>query len=112
MGLAAAYDLAFGIAPVAAFLGITLPANPVYLGLVGVLLLVLGTLYLLPARSPVRYQGIVAVAACGRVFGFVYLAHSWRSGQPQAFLWLALIDLGFGALHAVLLFLAKRTASG
>jgi hypothetical protein len=115
MALGAAYDAAFAAGilvftrPAAALLRLDVPADPVYLRLDGVLLLLLAGLYLLPAVDPVRYRGVVAVASAGRFLGFVYLSWAWLQGRPPAFLGLALLDLAFALAHAVLL-LRARTA--
>lgn len=114
MAAGAIYDAAFAVSilvftrPAAALLGLEVPPDTVYLGLNGVLLLMLAGAYSLAAMDPVRYQGIAAVAVVGRTAGFVYLASSWRAGRPDAFLALALGDLAFGVLHAVLLIRARR----
>ena len=114
MRAGAAYDLLFGVAilfasgPAAEVLGLGLPADPVYLRLNGVFLLLLAGLYLLPGIAPQRYQGVVAVGAVGRLLGFFYLGWVWLAGQPPVFLALALGDLAFAALHTALLVAARR----
>jgi len=116
MWAGAAYDLAFAVAilffgrPAAELLGLVRPDDPVYLGLVGVLLALLAALYVLPALDPRRYRGVVAVAAGGRLLGFLYLAWAWSGGRPRAFLALALGDLLFALLHAGLLLRARGAA--
>jgi hypothetical protein len=115
MALAAAYDAVFAAAILlfpqasSALLRIPLPADPVYFRFVAVFLLILAALYLLPAREPRRYQGVVAVAAAGRFAGFLYLGWAWSGGAPRAFLGLACADLLFALLHAALLGAARRT---
>ena len=115
MALGAAYDVAFAAAILlvpqasSAWLRIPLPADPVYFRFIAVFLLILAALYLLPAREPRRYQGVVLVAACGRFAGFLYLAWAWRSGAPRTFLGLACADLLFALLHTGLLTAARRT---
>jgi len=114
MALAAAYDAAFAAAILvfprasSAFLVIPLPADRVYFRFIAVFLLILAALYLLPAREPRRYQGVVLVAAAGRFAGFLYLTWAWSAGAPAAFLGLACGDLVFAVLHAVLLASARR----
>lgn len=114
MAAGAAYDLLFALAilfahrQAAGLMGLPLPDDPVYLRFIGVFLLLLAGLYALPAVSPRRYQGVVAVASAGRLAGFFYMAGVWWTGHPAAFLWLALGDLAFSALHAVLLLRARR----
>lgn len=115
MAAGAVYDLAFAASilvftrPAAAMLGLEVPQDAVYLHLNGIFLVLLSGMYLLPARSPERYQGVVAVAAAGRALGFVFLAAAWASGRPGAFLGLALGDLAFAVAHGVLLVRARRS---
>lgn len=115
MALGAFYDLAFGVAilffaaPAARLLGLALPGDPVYLRLNGVFLLILAAFYALPALDARRHAGIVGVAIAGRFAGFLYLGGVWLRGWPPAFLALALGDLGFALLHAVLIGLARRS---
>ena len=114
MAVGAAYDAAFALAillfldPAGALLRIPVPADPLYLRFAALLLLILAAVYVLPAREPRRYQGVVAVAAGGRFLGCLFLAWAHRRGAPAAFLGLALGDLGFAVLHAVLLRSARR----
>ena len=114
MALGAAYDTAFAAAILAfpeassAVLRIPLPGDPVYFRFVAVFLLILSAVYLLPAREPRRYQGVVLVAAGGRFAGFLYLAWAWKGGAPDAFLGLACGDLLFAVLHAALLGAARK----
>lgn len=122
MAVGAAYDLAFAVAiigftrPAAQFLRLTVPDDPVYLRLVGVLLALLGSLYTLAWSDPVRYQGIVPIAATGRFAGFVYMVWVWRTGGATTFLWTALGDLAFAVWHAVVWLRARsldpRTVRG
>jgi len=114
MAVGAAYDAAFGIVILffadlgSALLGIPLPADRLYFRFIGVFALLLAGLYVLPAREPRRYQGVVGVAAAGRLLGFVYMAWVWSRGAPDAFLALACADLGFSAAHAFLLVSARK----
>ena len=118
MALGAAYDLAFAIlilffpARGAEWFGLRLPPDLVYLRLNGVFLLLLAALYTLPALDPRRYAGVVVVAAAGRFLGFLYLGGVWLADRPAVFLALALGDLFFALLHAVLLGLARRPNRG
>jgi hypothetical protein len=113
MAVGAAYDAAFALAilfflvPAGALLRIPVPADPLYLRFAAVLLLLLAAIYVLPAREPRRYQGVVAVAAGGRFMGCVFLAWAHARGAPPAFLGLALADLAFAAAHALLLRAAR-----
>lgn len=117
MALGAVYDWGFAVAILlfkaraAALLGLSLPADPVYLDLNAVFLVLLGGLYLLPARDPERYRGVVAIAAAGRFLGFLFLGSAWLDGRPLAFLALSLGDLAFALAHAILLLAAVRRHS-
>lgn len=108
------YDLSFGLAilciheRLAGWLRLEPPEEPLYLHLSGVLLLLLGGLYALPAIAPARYQGVVAVAAAGRLLGALFLAVAWLQRGWPALLGLALADLAFGCLHLGLLLWARR----
>jgi hypothetical protein len=109
MAAGALYDLSFGLAmlfthePLARWLALPLPAEPLYVQLSGLLLLVLGALYALPAYDPSRYRGVVAVAGIGRLLGALFLALAWRRRGWPALLGLALGDLALGAVHLWLL---------
>lgn len=113
MWAGAAYDLLFAAAILlcdrraAGWLGIDLPADPTYLHLNGILLILVAALYALAGLWPVRYQGVVAVAAGGRFLGFLFLVGRWWAGAPTAFAALALGDMGFSVLHACLLVRAR-----
>ena len=114
MAAGAIYDAAFGVSILAVptlaagWLGLEVPTDRTYLGLNGVLLLLLAGVYSLPARWPERYAGVIAVAAAGRVLGFVYLSWVWLRGNASAFGVLALVDLAFGLVHAALLARCRR----
>jgi hypothetical protein len=114
MACGAAYDLCFAVAilfftaPSAAILGLTVPADPVYLRLNGIFLLLLAGLYALPAAAPRRYSGVVIVAVAGRTLGFLYFALVWMAGAPTVFMFLGAIDLLFGLTHALLLWRTGR----
>src|SRR6185295_2762478 len=83
-------------------LGVPLPPDQVYLRLVGILLLVLGSVYVLPARDPLRFLPVIVVSAAGRVAGSAYLVWAWAHGEPPAFLVLGLVDLAFGLAQGAL----------
>lgn len=110
----AAYDALFAVALLfarhraGALLGIEPPDDPLYLRLIGVLLLMLAAVYLVAARAPARHRGIVVVAAAGRSAGALTMGLAWRSGAPAAFAWLAAIDLAFGLWHLIALGAARR----
>jgi hypothetical protein len=116
MGIGSAYDAAFGVTillfadTAGRWMDLPLPEDRTYLGLNGVLLLLLAGLYALPARDAVRYRGVVAVAAAGRGLGFFYLGAVWLTGHVSAFAWLALGDLAFAVAHAGFLAAAARGA--
>lgn len=115
MWLAAAYDAVFAVAilfftaPSAALLRLSLPDDRVYLRFNGVFLLMLAGMYLLPATQPQRYRGVVSVAVIGRFIGFVYLGWVGFTAAAATFVGLALADLFFSVLHAVLLLRARRS---
>ena len=114
MLVGAVYDAAFALAillfrrPAVELLGLELPEDPVYLGLNGILLLLLAALYVLAFLDPGRYRGLVAVAAAGRILGFLYLGMVWLGGGAAAFAGLAVGDLVLGVAHGVLLAVAMR----
>ena len=113
MAFGAAFDAAFGLAilvaskPAAALMGLPLPADPVYLNLNGVLLLLLAGLYALCATDPERYHGIAPVSAAGRALGLALLVRTWASGGAPALLGLGLADGAIG-LATVLVWLRAR----
>jgi len=93
------YDLVFGVAilgftrPAASILGLEIPADPVYLYLNGVFLVVLGAVYAAAARAPDRYPLIPPISAGGRILGFLLFAWAWAGGRPTTFFALGLADL-------------------
>ncbi len=115
MALAMVYDFVFAIAilfftvPAARLLRLALPDDLVYMRFNGVFLLMLAGMYALAAMNPRRYRGIVSVAVIGRLAGFVYLCGVWYGGGAATFLGLALADLFFSVLHAVLLLRARSS---
>lgn len=114
LAFGAAYDAAFGIAilaftrPSAALLRIEVPADPVYLYLNGVLLLLLAGLYAAAAREPERYRAVAPVSAAGRVLGFALFLWAWSSGRPPAFLVLGVADLAIAVATLALWWRAHR----
>jgi hypothetical protein len=80
LGAAAAYDVVFAALMLAAprvlsrFFSLPLPGERFYLRLLAVLLVMLGATYLVAARDPRRFRGIVAVAIAGRFAGASMLA--------------------------------------
>lgn len=114
MAAGAVYDSSFALMillftrPAARMLRLEVPEDRLYLHLNGVLLLLLAALYALPAVNPVRYQGVVAVAALGRFLGSLFFFRvAWTRGGSKTFLLLALADLAFGLAHGVLLASAR-----
>jgi uncharacterized membrane protein YvlD (DUF360 family) len=78
-----------------------LPAGAFYLWIMAVLLLMLAAGYLLAARDPRRYAGLVAVAIAGRIVGGIVFIGAAGAQQGLAGLYpLAAADLGFGLAHA------------
>jgi hypothetical protein len=116
MGFGAIFDFAFAAAILvvphasSTLLGIPLPDDPFYLRLVAVLLVILGAVYLLPARAPERFHAIAPISASGRVLGFVLFALAWSHGRPPAFLALGLTDLAL-ALVTLAAWARARAAS-
>jgi hypothetical protein len=110
LAFGALYDAAFAVLMVAAprlparLLRLPLPPLPeaaFYLWIMAVLLLMLATLYLLAARDPRRYAGVVAVAAAGRVLGgLAFVAAAWGHPGLRGLYPLAAADLGLGLAHA------------
>jgi hypothetical protein len=110
LAFGALYDAAFAVLMVAAprlparLLRLPLPPLPeaaFYLWIMAVLLLMLATLYLLAAREPRRYAGVVAVAAAGRLLGgLAFVAAAWGHPGLQGLYPLAAADLGLGLAHA------------
>ncbi|HEX4823358.1 MAG TPA: hypothetical protein VFV19_03525 [Candidatus Polarisedimenticolaceae bacterium] len=95
----AAFDALFAVAILAvpglsaSLLGIELPPDPIYLDLVGVLLLILAGIYAAASRAPGRYPAVAPVSAAGRLFGCALLTRAWATGHPRAFLILGIADL-------------------
>jgi len=108
--LGALYDAGFAVLMVTApglparLLRLPLPPLPegaFYLWIMAVLLLMLASLYLLAARQPHRYAGVVVVAAGGRVLGgLAFVAAACGHPGLQGLYPLAAADLGLGLAHA------------
>ena len=115
LAFGAVYDLAFGVGiltftrPLASFLRLDVPVDPVYLHLNGVFLLVLAGVYAAAARQPERYSAIAPIAAGARAIGCLFFLWAWAGGRPIVFLALGLADLAVGLAtliawrHAVVL---------
>lgn len=82
--------------------GIAAGAPRVLPWLLAVLLATLATLWLLAARDPRRYSGVVLTAIVGRLAGAAVLG-SWAAARPElAELWIvAAAQAAFGLVHAV-----------
>src|SRR5262245_47388298 len=108
------YDGAFGVAillatrPAAALLGLEVPADPIYLYLNGVFLILLGAIYAAAALAPDRYRLMAPISAGGRALGFALFAWAWAGGRPQAFLVLGVVDLAIGIATALAWWRAAR----
>jgi len=106
----AIYDLTFAVLMVAApglpsrLLGLPLPREAFFLWIMATLLAMLASLYLLAARDPRRYSGVIAVAIGGRLTGaFAFaLAAAREPGLARGLLPLAACDLVLGAAPAAL----------
>lgn len=105
--LGALWDVAFALLlgfapePSARLFGLPLPPLPegaFYLWVLAVLLLMLAALYVLAARDPRRYSGILAVAIGGRLLGGAVLLLA--AGRVPGLYPMAAADLAFGAAHA------------
>jgi len=88
--------------PAAAILGLTVPSDPIFLYLNGVLLAILAGVYAAAARYPMRYRAIAPVSAVGRVAGFGLFVWAWSGGRPSTFLALGCVDLAIGMVTFVL----------
>ncbi|HEX2252050.1 MAG TPA: hypothetical protein VHQ65_02140 [Thermoanaerobaculia bacterium] len=107
--LGALYDLVFAVLMVAAPQGLAerfdlpLPGAPFYLWLLALLLTMLAALYLIAARDPRRYSGIIGVAVAGRLAGAIVFAVAAAREPAWAGLWsAAAADAVFGLAHALL----------
>jgi hypothetical protein len=116
-GLAAAFNLAVGLA--LAFgrdaLGPMLELDPVQGGnlvlgtLTGLLVAILGVLYAMIARDPVRLRPVIGLAVAGKLLAFVCVALPWFFGEISASLpTLASGDLILAALFAHYLWATRK----
>lgn len=92
LALGAAYDAAFALLMVAApgwlARGFRLPLPPgFYLWLLALLLAMLAALYVLAARDPRRYSGVVRVAIAGRLAGAAILGFAAARRPEWSGLW-------------------------
>jgi hypothetical protein len=102
----ALYDLSFALLMLAApevasrAFGLPLPGAPFYMTFMATVLAMLGLLYLLAARDPRRYSGVIAVAVVGRLLGAAGFAFHAATAPELAGLWpLAAGDAAFGLGH-------------
>ena len=107
--LGALYDLVFAVLMVTApgvladLFALPLPGAAFYLWLLALLLTMLAALYLIAARDPRRYSGIIGVAVVGRFAGAVVFALAATREPAWAGLWsAAAADAVFGLAHALL----------
>lgn len=106
--LGALYDVAYAVVmvtvpevPARAFdLPLPPPEGMFYLWILAVVLAMLAALYLLAARDPRRYSGIIAVAIGGRILGGLVLLAAALRGLPGLYP-MAVADLLFGLAHAI-----------
>lgn len=104
----ALYDVVFAALMVAApgfaarLLGLPLPGAAFYLWILATLLAMLALLYVLAARDPRRYSGVIAVAIGGRLLGaLAFAAAAWREpALARGLLPLAACDLILGLAPA------------
>ncbi|MES1243671.1 MAG: hypothetical protein ABUT39_18840 [Acidobacteriota bacterium] len=100
----AAFALLLGFAPEPSARLFDLPLPPLpegafYLWVLGVLLLMLAALYVIAARDPRRYSGILAVAVGGRILGGLVMLLAAARGVSGLYP-MAAADLAFGISHA------------
>jgi hypothetical protein len=105
----AVYDLAFALCMLVApgvparVLKLPLPGERFYLWVMAILLTMLACLYLLAARDPRRYSGVIAVAIVGRLAGALAFAAA-AIEQPSLLPGIAVLAAGdfiLGALPAL-----------
>jgi uncharacterized membrane protein (DUF4010 family) len=105
----AVYDLLFAACMVVApgvparVLRLPLPGEPFYLWVMATLLAMLAALYLLAARDPRRYSGVIPVAIVGRLVGalaFAFAAFE-NPGLLPGIAVLAVCDFVLGAAPAL-----------
>lgn len=98
--LGALYDLGFSLLMLWApgipsrWLEVPLPAEPFWLELTAIFLLMLGFLYAAAAREPRRYSAVILVAIGGRLLGALVLGGAAWSRPELGGLWtVAALDL-------------------
>jgi hypothetical protein len=102
------YDGSFGVAMLlfpraaCALFGLPFPTvGEIWLRLDGIFLLVMAALYVLTARDPARYLGIVAVCLAGKLVSIAfYCTYVFALGEAKIFLMFAALDFVFLCGHA------------
>jgi len=92
------------------FLQMQIPVPIIWVRAAGMLLFIISVFYIPGAINPSRYRAIAWMSIVpSRAFGstFFLCAVSFF-GQDKGFLSIALVDLVFGVVEAILLFLAQR----
>ncbi len=83
-------------------LGLPLPVEGFYLGLLAVLVAMVAAVYLLAAYDPMAYAGNVLVAIAGRsAAGMVMAVAATGRSDLSGLYVLAAADLSFGVVHAL-----------
>jgi hypothetical protein len=95
-------------------LGLTKPNPIIWVRTSGMLLFIISVFYVPAALNPFRYRAtavmhIIPSRACGSSF---FLYSVLFRGQEAGFLSIALVDLFFGVVSAVLLYFAFRRGGG
>jgi len=88
---------------VAGLVGLSPPAEILYMDLTAVLLLTIALFQFVSAFAVEQVPGLASVAAAGRLLGFFLLAAAWNSGYPASLLWVGLWFLALAVSHAALL---------
>lgn len=85
----------------ARLLGLPLPGESFYLAFMAIALTMLAAFYLLAAKDPRRYSGIIVVAIAGRLLAAAALARAaWDRPDLGGLYPLATADAAFGLVHA------------
>jgi hypothetical protein len=75
----------------------------------GLLLLLLSLFYLPAANNPYHYRANAYLSVFSRLAGIAFFGTAvWGFGKSSAYLPLGLVDLGFGVVEGILLFLALK----
>ncbi|MBV8901583.1 MAG: hypothetical protein JOY92_15895 [Verrucomicrobia bacterium] len=97
--------------PMCELLHLKVPDPIIWVRTSGMLLFIISVFYIPAALDPFRYRAtaimhIIPSRACGSSF---FLYSVLARGQEAGFLSIALVDLFFGVMSAIFLFLAFRT---